>query len=124
VQYKKKMSMEIEEVAKRVCEKIQYQNRTTENVSAMIRAESGDNSPYVVAAVAPHVPVPTCFEDVAQHYAQLVKDCMGPRPWDNQASWYAQIINSVFRHNMIDDDKTYPYGDIRRRIYRIHRMLY
>jgi len=115
---------EIENVAKRVCEKIQYQNRTTENVRAMISAESGHDCPYVVAAVAPHVPVPTCFEDVAQHYAQLVRDSMGPKPWINQDTWYAQIISSIFRHHLIDDDTAYPYGDIRRRIYRIHRMLY
>jgi hypothetical protein len=118
------MSTEIEQVAKRVCEKIEYQNRTTENVRAMISAESGHDCPYVVAAVAPHVPVPTCFEDVAQHYAQMVKDCMGPRPWEHQATWYAQIINSIFGRHFIDDHEKYPYGEIRRRIYRIHRMLY
>ena len=118
------MSAEIENVAVRVCEKIQYQNRTTENVRAAISAESGHDCPYVVAAVAPDVPIPTCFEDVAQHYAKIVEDTMGPRPWVNQDTWYAQIINSVFRNHMIDDDTTYPYGDIRRRIYRIHRMLY
>lgn len=118
------MSTEIEQVAKRVCEKIEYQNRTTENVRAMISAESGHECPYVVAAVAPHVPVPTCFEDVAQHYAQLVKDCMGPKPWINQDRWFAQIIHSIFGRHFIDDHEKYPYGEIRRRIYRIHRMLY
>jgi hypothetical protein len=106
-----------------VCSNIHFNDRTVENVRDAIVRETGNASAgvvdVVVEAVMPHVPLPTTLEDVCQHYAEIVRQQAGPRPWG--AAWFTAVWGDVYRKHGLPEG--YSFSSVRVRLGQILRIF-